>query len=263
MELRRYLAILSKRWLLIIVTVAVALGIAYVSTPKTHYYVARSTIVVGPRSYTVGGSTTGSADVSGDTATGIAVLVATYADLIPTVPIATEAVQLTGVPRTPLEVVAETKASEESFTQVLNISVTDPSAAVAQALATGMAQAFVAKVNSFSPTSSPTVGTIPSVPVYVFETAQLPTDPLSTGLKSNLVIAGIFGLLGALGLVTLLEYLDITIKSAADAERRLGLPVLGAIPLIADAGPERYASPAGHSIPVEYRSVQWIEAGRS
>jgi capsular polysaccharide biosynthesis protein len=46
-----------------------------------------------------------------------------------------------------------------------------------------------------------------------------------------LILGGLFGFLAAAGLAFLLEYLDVTIKSAADAERRLELPVLALIPL--------------------------------
>jgi capsular polysaccharide biosynthesis protein len=35
----------------------------------------------------------------------------------------------------------------------------------------------------------------------------------------------------AVGLAFLLEYLDVTVKSPADAERRLELPVLAVVPM--------------------------------
>jgi capsular polysaccharide biosynthesis protein len=41
----------------------------------------------------------------------------------------------------------------------------------------------------------------------------------------------VFGLLMGIGFVVLLEYLDLTIRSADDAQQRLQLPALGAIPL--------------------------------
>jgi capsular polysaccharide biosynthesis protein len=234
MELRRYLAVLKKRWPLVAATVVVALVLAVLATPRTARYTASSTIVVGPRQYTTtqGNSST----ISGDQAVGVFILLQTYAELIPTAPIAMDALAQTGVPRSAGAVVAETKASAISNTQLLTITVTDSAPTVAQALATGMANAFVNKVNSFKPDQAATVGTLPEIPVYVFQPALLPSVPQSTGLRSNLILAGIFGLLAALAAVALLEYLDVTIKTTEDAETRLGLPVLGAIPLLDQLG---------------------------
>jgi capsular polysaccharide biosynthesis protein len=234
MELRRYLAVLKKRWPLVAATVVLALVLAVLATPRTARYTASSTIVVGPRQYstTQGNSST----ISGDQAVGVIILLQTYAELIPTAPVAMDALAQTGVPRSAGTVVAETRASAIPSTQLLTITITDPVPTVAQALATGMANAFVNKVNSFKPDQAATVGTLPEIPVYVFQPALLPTVPQSTGLRSNLILAGIFGLLAALAAVALLEYLDVTIKTTEDAEARLGLPVLGAIPLLDQLG---------------------------
>ncbi len=66
----------------------------------------------------------------------------------------------------------------------------------------------------------------------MFEHATLPTTPRPTDLTNNMLIGALFGFLAAAGLITLLEYLDITLKSVEDAERSLGLPVLGGIPVV-------------------------------
>jgi capsular polysaccharide biosynthesis protein len=44
------------------------------------------------------------------------------------------------------------------------------------------------------------------------------------------VLGLLFGLMAAVGLVLLLDYMDLTVKSPEDLERRLDLPVLGTIP---------------------------------
>jgi capsular polysaccharide biosynthesis protein len=65
----------------------------------------------------------------------------------------------------------------------------------------------------------------------VFERATLPTDPNPTNLLFNLAVGLIIGSLTGVGLVLLLDYLDITVRDAYDAEVRLELPVLGVIPI--------------------------------
>lgn len=60
--------------------------------------------------------------------------------------------------------------------------------------------------------------------------AQVPAAPVKPNKKLNLAVAGAVGLVVAVGLALLLEYLDNTIREPEDLERRLGLPLLGAIP---------------------------------
>jgi capsular polysaccharide biosynthesis protein len=46
-----------------------------------------------------------------------------------------------------------------------------------------------------------------------------------------MIIGGLLGLVLSVGVVLLLDYLDITAKRAEDLERRIDLPVIGVIPL--------------------------------
>jgi len=231
MEILTYLRVLRRRWLLVMTTVVLALGLAYVSAPRTRVYQASSTIVVGPRQLSTDPKRT---DFSGDLANGLANLTSTYAVLIDSEVIASEAVRRTGVRRSPGGVVAATTATAVPGTQVLRVSVVDPEPAVAQALATGMATAFVDRVTAFAPDTPPAIGSPPAVPVYLYQPAGLPVAPLPLGNRTRIATAGIFGLLAAVGVVLLVEYLDQSIRSVVDAERLLALPVLGAIPLLAD-----------------------------
>ncbi|RYD07019.1 hypothetical protein N752_00120 [Desulforamulus aquiferis] len=68
--------------------------------------------------------------------------------------------------------------------------------------------------------------------VNVIDLAVTPSNPVKPNKKLNILIAGVVGLMIALGLVFLLEFLDRTIKTSEDVKRHLGLPVLGAIPKI-------------------------------
>ena len=63
----------------------------------------------------------------------------------------------------------------------------------------------------------------------VSDPARVPTDPASPRVLLNTIIAALVGLLIALGLVFLIEYLDDTVKSSDDVEVVVGLPTLGTI----------------------------------
>jgi capsular polysaccharide biosynthesis protein len=223
-ELRRYIAIIRRRWLLVGLTMIAGLAAAYVSTPQVSNYSAQSTLYVGARQF----SGTGGNPVSGDAQAGLQSLIQTFAKMIHSQPIAADALRRTGIQRSVGGVVGSTLVIPEL--DLIRIRVVDHEPAVAQKLANGLADAFVEKIETFEPSAAPQPGEVPQLPAYVFERAVLPTAPEPTGLSRHLLLGVLFGLAAGIGVVFLLEYLDITIKSAADAERRLELPVLGLIP---------------------------------
>ena len=66
--------------------------------------------------------------------------------------------------------------------------------------------------------------------VRVVDRALVPGGPYRPSLKKDLAMSLALGLFLGVGCVFLLEYLDRTLKSAEEAERLLGLPVLAVIP---------------------------------
>jgi capsular exopolysaccharide synthesis family protein len=68
-----------------------------------------------------------------------------------------------------------------------------------------------------------------TVNIMLVETAELPKYPEKPKKALNLIVGFILGLMGGTVLVFFLEYFDNTIKSAEDAESRLGVPVLGMV----------------------------------
>ena len=77
--------------------------------------------------------------------------------------------------------------------------------------------------------------------VSVLDRAQLPGGPISPSLQTNLILALALGLAAAAGVVWLIEVLDDTFKTTEDFEERLGIPVLGVIPLYRDRAKEKTA----------------------
>ena len=215
-----------------IVTVVVALLAGWLITPRNPQYTATAELYVGSRAIDISPT---SGDLSGDRAAGISFLANSYAHMIPLHTVVSQAIASTGVDRTVDEAMLATSAIAEPQTQLVTIKVVDRDPSVAERLANGLADSFVTLVNdqenqqashdvASDTTASP-------APVTVFEHAILPTSPEPNGLFRNLILAFAFGVLVAIGTVVLLEYLDLTIKSADDAQHRLQLRVLGAIPL--------------------------------
>jgi succinoglycan biosynthesis transport protein ExoP len=68
-----------------------------------------------------------------------------------------------------------------------------------------------------------------TVNIWVVKKADLPIDPASPRTKRNMLLALVLGVFGGTGMAFFVEYLDNTVKSPDDIERRIGLPILGVI----------------------------------
>ncbi len=75
-------------------------------------------------------------------------------------------------------------------------------------------------------------GTVTSNNISIVDRAEVPRGPSKPNLMINLILASVLGLgLGALS-AFVLEALDETLATPDDAENKLGLPILGVIPLL-------------------------------
>ena len=71
-----------------------------------------------------------------------------------------------------------------------------------------------------------------SANVLLVEKAERPGSPISPRTTRNLFISLILGLFGGIAIAFFIEYLDQTIKTPEEAEEKLGVSVLGLIPLV-------------------------------
>ena len=230
MELRRYVAVLRRRLIIVLLTVAAGLTAGYISTDQTPRYTATATLYVGQRQLVAAYGS-----VSNDVLSAVERFSLTYAAMIDSLPTATDAVQRAKLPRSPQAVVGQTEAAPVKGTSLLSVKVVDRNPAAAQLIANSLADSFVEKIETFEPTAEPKPGEVPALPAYVFERASLPAVPQPTGVLRHLILGAAFGFAVAAALAFTLEYIDITLKSATDAERKLELPVLGVIPFDAAA----------------------------
>ncbi|MGQ0615614.1 MAG: hypothetical protein ACT4PW_01260 [Acidimicrobiia bacterium] len=235
MELRRYVALLGRRWPVLVAGVVAAAAAGYLVTPDGTRYTSQSTIMVGTPDLSGDPSIFG---VFGDRATLLDRLTLTYAVLVDTGPVAEGAARRTGVARDVATILEATRAEAPAGTQLVRVRVSDRDPAVAQALADGMAEAFADQVAALGPAGVGDAGS-----VQVVERAGTATATPEGNREANVAVGAILGLLAAIGLVLLLEYLDTTVRDGDDAERRLELPLLGVVPFA--AGVDRAADAVG------------------
>jgi capsular exopolysaccharide synthesis family protein len=103
--------------------------------------------------------------------------------------------------------------------------------------------------------------------IQILDKAEVPKWPFKPNRQRNILLALIVGLFGGVGLAFFTEYLDNTIKTPEDVEKRMFMPSLGIVPLYtsdpaAKALREKkksrprnaIARPADRQLPVEYIS---------
>lgn len=73
-----------------------------------------------------------------------------------------------------------------------------------------------------------------TIDVWVVEEARIPMFPTNQGPKRTILLGLVASLMAGIGLAFFLEYLDNTVKTTEDAEKRLGIPVLGMVPFFKD-----------------------------
>jgi len=160
-------------------------------------------------------------------------LTKTYRELITQRPVLENVVD-GGVPQmTAADLASIVDVAVVPDTQLLRLSVEHEDPIVAQAVANGVADAFIENNANDGLTRPGTVS--------VVEPAQLPASPVRPRTTLNTIIGGFAGLLLACVVALIYEYLDDTVKTPEDAESAGGLPTVGGVP----RHPQMRAAPEG------------------
>jgi len=72
--------------------------------------------------------------------------------------------------------------------------------------------------------------------IKIIDRALVPGGPFTPNTRMNILMALLVGLVGGLGLIFLVEYMDNTVKGPEDAEKITGLASLGIIPFLSPDG---------------------------
>lgn len=221
MEIQDYLRILKARWIIIAVTVIVAiLGALGASLLTTPLYESSARMFV---------STSGGTSVS-ETYQGNLFSqqrVASYSELVTSEALAARVLDVLPLGLTPSQLAAKVKASSTPDTVLFDITVTDPSPATARDIANAMASELTSQVRDLE---TPEDGGTPSAGVKTFQQADASGSPVSPNTKRNLALGAAVGLLLGIALAVLRDRLDNTIKDRREIESISGKALVGTIP---------------------------------
>ena len=127
------------------------------------------------------------------------------------------------------ELNAKISVSSENNSQVVNINVQDEDPQSAADIANSTVKVFQKEIKN--------IMNVDNVTVLAKAEVGESQSPIKPQPLLNVAIAMVVGLMLGVGVAFLLEYLDNTLKTEQDIEQTLGLPVLGAIPMIKETNP--------------------------
>lgn len=220
MELREYLEIIKKRWLLLVIitVVTVSAGAAYSYLILKPSYSADISVIIGrPKS----------PDLQQNSITYSDILmyqqeVKTYSEFAKSRTLSEDIIQKLKLNMSPETVQGMITVAPKADTEFLTITVNSNSAVQAMEIANQAAKSL----------SDIAITVKKEDAVQLLDQAQLPTSPSSPRPIFNITIAFFLGVMLSIGVAFLLEYLDNTVKTNQDVEKLLGIPIIGTIPFV-------------------------------
>lgn len=190
--------LLIRKWTLMMITIAfAAIGFLFSDHSNTSYYTASARILIKDD-----GKMTGT-------------LLAMIKEPI----VLNDAVKQLKLNETPEELSSQINVEPIGESQIVNISVTDTSPVTA-------AQKTNAVINAFQE-DMPKLLNFNQIRILSKADDKIP--PSSSSPLKTILLAGAVGLIISIGIIFLLDSLDDSIRTAQEAEKLLGIPVLGTV----------------------------------
>lgn len=222
LNLRDYLRILRKNWLLILIsTVLGTIAAAAFSLAATPEYEASTSMYVSVRSSQ---ATTGDLN-QGSTYARQAVL--SYVDVTSSAVVLNRVIDDLDLEETPKELAESIEASSPTNSVLLNVTVTREDPEQAAAIADSIGENFAYVVTNVL--EKPESGQPTTVHIETIEPAVAPEEPSSPHTTRNLALGLMLGLTFGLGAAILRSALDTRVRRVEDITRLTDLPVLAGI----------------------------------
>lgn len=227
LSLKDLLRIVRRRLWVIALTVlaftAIATGYSLAQTPMFEAS-ARLLLVVQEQTEQSGQRGPAPSSAVGDTQ-AIQLLSETMAQAVQNEDVANTVVRRLGIERSPSGLLDSVRVNLVPNTNLIEVVVADPDPATARDVANAFGEAAADESIPINRTANN------SVTATVWEKAQTPTRPVEPQPSRDGLVGLVLGLMLGVGLVFLLEYLDGTLRSPAEAESSTGIPVLGMVPI--------------------------------
>lgn len=219
-ELRELLDILIKRKLIVIVVTlaTLILGAVYSMFMITPMYKSEATLMVNGSKGLSAGDIAASFDLGMIDANQK--IVVTYGEIVKSRKVLSQVIDRLKLDMTYKELLGQISSQPVGSTEILSISVQNPSPEKAALITNTITDVFNKEVMRILKVDN----------VEIIDEAIAEPEPVNVNLMLNMAISLVLGLMLGVFIIFGLEYMDNTIKTAEDVEKHLGLTVLGATP---------------------------------
>lgn len=222
MELRDYIRILRKNWILLLIGVILGAGGGYASAAlATPIYQASTKLYVSVQS---------DASATGDLLQGTSYarqVVTNYIEVIPTGRVLEPVIDELGLDLTLPALARSITVSSPANSVILNVAVTNADPELAAAIANDVAESFIEVAQS--PIANEQPDGISPIKVTVLDAASAPAEPSSPNYAMNIALGLLIGLVVALAVAVIRHLLDTRLHGSSDIEAVTKQPLLGAI----------------------------------
>lgn len=215
-DLREIITIIRKRWKFIAVITVIFVFISailsfYVMKP---IYEAQTTLIVKTEKVDE------TQIVSSDQVNVSQKLAVTYGEIIKSRAVLEQVIKNLSLKESYNDLLSKISISTVNDTQIIEIVVEDEDELKAMSIANEIPKVFTTEVIRIADANG----------VEVIDKAKLPENPIKPNKRSNVMMAGILGIMVGVSIILIREFFDNKIKTADDAAKELGLPVLGVVP---------------------------------
>jgi capsular polysaccharide biosynthesis protein len=215
LEIREYMNIIKKyKWFIIIVTMLTTISTAVMSfqNPTTNYSTVTTMVPVKVSSEANKQIQSGDVGVNKE-------LMDTYNEILQSNAVAIKASEKLNGDINVDMIKSFYSASSKANTQVLTMQVQTPTPQNTLDIAKAVTESFQEEVQAIYPLTT----------FKVIDEPQLPKYPISQNKTKQIALGFLLSLLASIVIVLARNYFDTTIRTKRDAEKYLGLPVIGDI----------------------------------
>lgn len=226
MELRDYVRILRRNWIILTCTLLLGLLVAGgVSLSLKPTYTAQTQLFVSIQS-------AGSITELQQGNTFSQARVQSYVETAKTPAVLQPVIDSLGLRQTPEELAKDVVASADINTVLITIKASNVSPVQAASVAEAVGESLIKTINSLE---TPSQGGLSPVKISVVTPATAPIAPTSPNIRLNLLVGVAFGLISGIIAAIARSTLDTRIRGEVDLRTVTDAPILGAISFDPDA----------------------------
>ena len=209
-------------WIIIAIALAIGIGNVYTMLTRVPQYKSSTSLVLVSENSSDSSSTYNTSEQQLNKN-----LVGTYTEIIKSKTVLEKVITNLGLDYSYTALCDKVSVSAVTNSELIRIVVSDPNPKQATKIANEIASVFVSEVNKFYKLNN----------VAILDEAEDQSNPYNVNYIKDNAIYILIGLVLSCGIVFIFFYFDTTIKASEEIEQKLGLTVIGIVPMV-DFGKE-------------------------